>query len=151
MESRGISLDTTALSKLKALETSTVKPMLGLQSSEYKRLISTVTHIVHDAWLMTIKRALKGFEAQFQAMRNLFELARDISCRRPKGYKVDFQSISFIANVGLYPLWSGQSRVPEERMTVDSVLPSGYGDGKLVCERMLDKTLHRFPITSGPW
>lgn len=30
-------------------------------------------------------------------------------------------------------------------MTIESVLPNGYGDAKFVCERMLDETLHKHP------
>lgn len=30
-------------------------------------------------------------------------------------------------------------------MTIESVLPNGYGDAKFVCERMLDETLHQHP------
>ena len=78
-------------------------------------------------------------------MRNLINFARDISCRREKGSKVSLQFISSIATVGHYPLCSGSVNVPEERMTVESVLPNGYGDGKLVCEKMLDETLHKYP------
>lgn len=150
LESRGISLDTKALSKLKVLEADTTKPLLGLRKDEYETLINTATHIVHNAWPMSITRPVKGFEPQFQVMQNLIDLACEISCRRPQGTKVGFQFISSIATVGLYPLWSGKVRVPEERMTVDSVLPSGYGDAKLICERMLDETLHRHPDQFRP-
>lgn len=30
-------------------------------------------------------------------------------------------------------------------MSIESVLPTGYGDSKYACERMLDATLHRYP------
>ena len=94
---------------------------------------------------MTGKRPVKGFELQFQTMRNLIDFARDVSCRREKGSKVSFQFISSIATVGYYPLWSGSANVPEERMTIESVLPNGYGDAKFICEKMLDETLHKYP------
>jgi len=54
---------------------------------------------------------------------------------------VGFQFISSIATVGLHPLRSGKPLVPEEQMSIESVLPTGYGDAKLVCENMLEKTL----------
>ena len=143
IESRGIPIGTEGLSKLKAFGTDTAKQMLGLPSSEYDYLIDKVTHIVHNAWPMSIKRPLKAFEQQFQAMRNLINLASEISCRR--GSKIGFQFISSVATVGYHPLWSGQVSVPEERMTVESALPSGYSDAKLVCERILDETLYTQP------
>ncbi|KAI9830055.1 MAG: hypothetical protein M1819_005885 [Sarea resinae] len=145
MESRGIYLDKKAISKLKVLEADTSKPMLGLSSSEYDDLANTVTHIVHNAWPMSVKRPLKGFEPQFQVMQNLINLARDASCRLPQGLKTGFQFISSIATVGLYPLWSGEACVPEKKMDVNSVLPSGYGEAKIVCERMVDEMLGQHP------
>ena len=145
IDSRGLKLATNALSKLKVFETDTAKPMLGLPSDKYETLLNTVTHVLHNAWPMSGKRPVKGFELQFQVMRNLIDFARGISCRREKGSKVSFQFISSIATVGHYPLWSGNVNVPEERMTIESVLPNGYGDAKFVCERMLDETLHKYP------
>lgn len=88
MESRGIALGTSALSKLRVFETDTARLMLGMPSSDYENLVSTVTHIVHNAWPMSIKRPVKSFKSQFQVMENLIDLAREISWRRPTGSKV---------------------------------------------------------------
>lgn len=150
MESRGISLDKAAWSKLKVFETDTASPSLGLPDSEYQEVVRSVIHIVHNAWPMSINRATKSFEPQFKVMRNLIQLSREASASRPVGYKVGFQFISSIATVGQYPVWTGRARVPEERMTIESVLPSGYGDAKLVCERMLDETLHKIDESFHP-
>ena len=143
--SRGIKLDSKALSKLQVFETDTAKPNLGLADAEYATLIQSVSAILHNAWPMSGKRPIKGFEGQFQALKNLINLARDIACARPEGAKVSFQLISSIGVVGHYPLWSGVARVPEERMEIKSVLPNGYCDAKFTCERILDETLHRYP------
>lgn len=145
LQSKGINLVATASSKLKVLETDTLKPNLGLSREEYEVLVSTVTHVLHNAWPMSGKRPVKRFESQFQTMHHLIDFAQDISCRREKGFKVGFQFISSIATVGHYPLWNGNVNVPEERATIESVLPNGYGDAKFVCERMLDETLHKHP------
>ena len=145
IESRGIDLDHKSYSKLKVLETDTAKPMLGLPHNEYEFLLNHVTHVLHNAWPMSGKRPVKGFELQFQVFRNLIEFARNLACRRTMGSKVSFQFISSIATVGHYPLWSGNVNVPEERMTIESILPNGYGDAKFVCEKMLDETLHKYP------
>ena len=145
MTSRGIELSESILSKLQVLETDTTKPLLGLPKDVYDGLVEKTTHILHNAWPMSGKRPVKGFELQFQVMRNLINFARDISCRRTKGTKVGFQFISSIATVGHYPLWSENPNVPEERMKIESILPNGYGDAKYVCELMLDETLHKYP------
>lgn len=142
---RGITLDGNALGKLRVLETDSVKPKLGLSDAVYASLVQDVSAILHNAWPMSGKRAIKGFEGQFQALRNLIDLARDMACGRPESAKVSFQLISSIGVVGHYPLWSGSTRVPEERMEIKSVLPNGYCDAKFTCERILDETLHRYP------
>ena len=145
LESRGLFLNSGASSKLKVLETDTSKPMLGLSSVEYTKLVNSTSHIVHNAWPMSLTRPVKAFEAQIKTMQNLIELARECSCRRQLNEpRIGFQFISSIATVGYHPFLSGKALVPEEKMTVDSVVPTGYGDAKLICERMLDETLHKY-------
>ncbi|MCJ1473382.1 hypothetical protein MMC13_002033 [Lambiella insularis] len=144
LASKGIVLSDEGLSKLQPIETDTAKSKLGLPEEVYQGLVKTVTHVIHNAWIMSIKRPLKGFESQFHAMRNLIDLARDASCKRSLGTKVHFQFISSIAVVGQYPIWKNERNVPEERMPLEAILPIGYADAKYVCELMLDKTLHQY-------
>ncbi|KAI6083388.1 hypothetical protein F4821DRAFT_271834 [Hypoxylon rubiginosum] len=93
---------------------------------------------------MSAKRALAGFESQFQVMRNLIDLACDAASRRPKTFIFSFQMVSSIGVVGHYQLGNTEKTiVPEERVDIDTVLPNGYGDAKWGCERMLDETLHK--------
>jgi thioester reductase-like protein/SAM-dependent methyltransferase/acyl carrier protein len=143
LDSRDLILDTEALSKLQVLETDSSKPMLGLSTADYTDLTTSVTDIVHNAWPMSLTRPVRGFEPQFKTMRNLIDLARE--CRRPGGPKIVFQFISSIATVGYHPFVSGQSLAPEEKVTVDSALPIGYADAKLICEHMIKETLHQYP------
>ena len=75
---REITLSLESLIKLKILEAETSKPKLGLSATEYDDLAKSVTHIVHNAWPMSITRPIRGFESQFAAMQNLINLARDI-------------------------------------------------------------------------
>ncbi|QGA18697.1 hypothetical protein EYB26_006382 [Talaromyces marneffei] len=146
--SKGISLTPAAMSKLVVIETDTHKPLLGLQRGEYDRLVRDVSHIVHNAWPMSGKRALMGFEQQFVVMRNLINLANEASANGPR--RITFQLISSISTVGYYPIWSGERNVPEIRVEMNSVLDNGYSDAKLVCERMLDETLHKHPDRFRP-
>lgn len=145
LASKGIFIPAERLAKLKVFESDISKPMLGLTNNIYEDILNTVTHIIHNAWAMNAKRPLKGFESQFNVMRNMIDLARDVSCKRPQGSKVTFQFISSIAVVGHYPIWKNEKHVPEDRMSIEAVLPNGYGDAKYICELMLDKTLHQHP------
>ena len=147
MREKGIRFPEALKPKLLVLQTDSSMPMLGLPSSVYEGLVSSVTHLIHNAWPMSAKRPLAGFESQFQVMRNLIDFACDIVSRRPKGFKFNFQMVSSIGVVGHYGLGNGEKKtmVPEERTNIDSVLPNGYGDAKWGCERMLDETLHQHP------
>ncbi|CAG7970570.1 unnamed protein product [Penicillium salamii] len=141
MESRGI--QGANLEKLEIIETDTANALLGLEQGYYDRLKSRITHIVHNAWPMSGKRPLKGFENQFKVMRNLLDIAS--GANSAQGSIICFQFISSIAVVGHRPTMTGKQLVAEERVeTAAAVLPNGYGDAKWACERMLDETLHRY-------
>ncbi|KAJ5953920.1 polyketide synthase [Penicillium viridicatum] len=139
LATKGLSLPEEALAKIQVLETDLAKPQLGLSLEAYKSLLESTTHIMHNAWAMSIKRPVQGFESQFRIMRNLIEFARDLSS--PGSPPVSFQFISSIATVGHYPIWKQDPHVPEEPLSLDAVLPIGYGDAKYICELMLDHTL----------
>lgn len=150
MRDKGIRFPEALKHKLVVFQTDTSKPKLGLEASEYQRLVSTATHVIHSAWPMSGKRALDGFETQFQVMRNLINLASDVASNRPASFKFSFQMVSSIGVVGLYgkqdsDAMAKQVLVPEGRFGVDCILPNGYGDAKWGCERMLDETLHTRP------
>ena len=129
--------------KLQVFATDISNQRMGLTDGEYNGILRSVTHVVHNAWPMSGIRPVHGFEAQFQVMRNLIDLARD-TCTAT-GRRMKFQFVSSIAVVGHQPLRTGQPLVPEERVGIDSVLNNGYGDAKYACELMLDATLHRHP------
>ena len=147
MKNKGIRSFDKIRPKLLVLQTDSSKPMFGLSSNEYEGLVKSVTHLIHNAWPMSAKRALAGFEPQFQVMRNLIDFACDVVSRRPKSFNFSFQMVSSIGVVGHYGLGNGEKKtmVPEERVGIDSVLPNGYGDAKWGCECMLDETLHKHP------
>lgn len=151
LATRGIVLSDDLQAKLKVIETDTSRPKLGVSDTEYEWLVQHVTHIAHNAWPMSGTRPIKAFEQQFQSLRHLIDLARDIASQRPAaGFKVRFQLVSSIGVVGQYPLWSGRTYVPEERMEMRSVLPIGYCEAKLTCERILEATLHQHPEHFAP-
>lgn len=151
LSSRGIHLDAQAASKLEVYQTDTARARLGLPESAYDDIARRVTHVVHSAWPMSMTRPVQGYEPQFKTMRNLIMLAHDAqkasSLRQSQTdfpvAQFTFQFISSIAVVGLDPARSGEPRVAEEPMPAASVLPNGYGEAKLVCERMLNETLGR--------
>ncbi|KXS94994.1 hypothetical protein AC578_1521 [Pseudocercospora eumusae] len=142
---RGIKLEASEHSKLEILSADTSKPMLGLSHEVYETLVPSLTHIIHSAWPMSLTRTTKAYEPQFRTMRGLIDLACKCAGTRPRNFQFSFQFISSIGTVGYYPLWSGRSVVPETSTTAHTALPVGYADAKIVCERMLEKTLRTLP------
>ncbi|RAH41004.1 putative polyketide synthase [Aspergillus brunneoviolaceus CBS 621.78] len=143
LSQKGIWLPDDAIDKLTIMDADLARPQLGLSSPQYESLVSTTTHIIHNAWLMNAKWPLDRFESQLYIMRNLLDFASAVvghGCNI-----VTFQFISSIATVGHYPLHTGRPRVPEAMMGIESVLPTGYGDAKYICELMLESTLRLHP------
>ncbi|KAE8356273.1 hypothetical protein BDV28DRAFT_116516 [Aspergillus coremiiformis] len=142
---RGITLSAHELGKLKVWEATSYSTKLGLPPEQYNILKTTVTHIIHNAWPMDGASGVSGFELQFQVMRNLVDLAGEIASTRSEDTVIRFQFVSSIATVGHYPLITGQRNIPEAPTKIEYVLPSGYGEAKFVCERILEETLQRYP------
>nr|ALQ32971.1 putative polyketide synthase [Fusarium sp. NRRL 25184] len=136
--SRGIVLSSTQRSKLRILEADTSSLHLGLSSSDYEWLVQNGTHIVHNAWPMSGTRPVKAFEPQFQSLRRLLDLSLAMAGREGAP-RITFQFVSSIGVVGHFD----SSRVPEQRVSIDAVLPIGYCEAKWACERLLDETLHK--------
>jgi thioester reductase-like protein/acyl carrier protein len=156
MRAKGIRFPDALKPKLLIYQTDTSEPMFGLTKDEYDGLVNSVTHLIHNAWPMSAKRTLEGFEPQFQVMQNLIKLASDAASKRPENFKFSFQMVSSIGVVGRYNLEAQEAAVhngegeqkivvPEDRVDIDAVLPNGYGEAKWGCERMLDATLHQYP------
>lgn len=90
LATKGLSFPEEALAKIQVFETDLAKLQLGLSLETYKNLLESTTHILHNAWAMSIKRPVQGFESQFRIMRNLIEFACDLSSLG--GPPVSFQS-----------------------------------------------------------
>lgn len=151
LHKKGLSLAPETLAKITVFETDLSQPStLGLSDDKYNLLVDNVTHIIHNAWLMHSKWPVQRFEPQLRVMAHILNLAADIVTRhRTPGHRppVSFAFVSSIATVGYHPIQTtpGNPTVPETRVPISSVLPTGYGEAKYICERMLDATLHRYP------
>ncbi|KAK4166873.1 hypothetical protein QBC43DRAFT_367805 [Cladorrhinum sp. PSN259] len=151
MRDKGIRFPENLKQKMRVLQADTAKPLFGLSPSEYDELASSVTHLIHNAWPMSAKRPLSGFESQFQIFRHLIDFGCAAASRRPKSFKFGFQfvsSIGVVGNTGVEEYNAfGQGKktvVPEERVeTIRSLLANGYAEAKWGCERMLDETIHK--------
>ncbi|KAK2014997.1 putative polyketide synthase [Colletotrichum eremochloae] len=147
MLEKGIPINGQAAAKMVVLEADLSKPLLGLAEKDYAQLVSSTTHIIHNAWPMCFKWAVQRFEPCLKGLLELLILSRRATNFRryhqDPAFKMTVQFISSIAVVGHYPVRTGKAAIPEERMSLSSVLPIGYGDAKYICECLLDETLHK--------
>jgi nucleoside-diphosphate-sugar epimerase len=135
---KGAHIPLSMVEKVEILETNTALPYLGLAQPVYWGLASTVTHIIHNAWPVDFKRTVQSFESQFKIMGHLLDLARDA------GTSPRFMFVSSIAVVAQYSNTTIGNEdvivVPEEPFQSDWSAPTmGYGQAKLVCEKMLER------------
>jgi thioester reductase-like protein len=145
MASKGIDISKIAWEKITVLQTNTSAPVLGLQDSEYRIFMGKVTHILHNAWPMDFNRSISSFKKQFKTLQNLCNLALDANSIRPN-IKPRILFTSSISVVGQYNLIHGGSEVPEVRVE-DAACSNefGYGQAKLVCERILENISGQYP------
>ncbi|KAF2469202.1 acetyl-CoA synthetase-like protein [Lindgomyces ingoldianus] len=126
--------------KIEILEANTALPCLGLSQSTFWGLATSITHIIHNAWPVDFKRTVTSFEAQFRIMSNLLELALNT------GSRTKFLFVSSIAVVSEYDAHRREDEpvfVPEQPFQTDWSLPNmGYGQSKLVCEKMLERVVN---------
>ncbi|KXT10371.1 hypothetical protein AC579_9153 [Pseudocercospora musae] len=113
-------------------------PYLGLDLQQYKDFLQKATHVIHNAWNVNFNLPLHYFEKpHIQGVRQLV----DFSARSAHGATIFFiSSIGAVANYEQARAVDGKARpvpeVPIEEWSAAS-LESGYGQSKLVSERIL--------------
>lgn len=151
VQAKGINIPEPAWSKIEVLQSNLAAPFLGLNEAAYARIRGQITHIIHGAWPMNFKWKLASFKSQFQGLQNLLKLAKDVHQVHPM-IRPRFLFVSSIATVGQYRSVHGQCLVPEEPMSdIGCTNPFGYGEAKLVCERIVEKVArnHRHELEAA--
>ncbi|KAI0795720.1 acetyl-CoA synthetase-like protein [Abortiporus biennis] len=116
-------------SKTVLVEADLSKPQFGLTKELYEELRTSVTHIIHNAWIVDFNLNLPSFESAIQGVRNLVDFALS------SPYK---PHIVFTGSIGVFrnPATPGHAK---EEYILDPKVPagSGYGESKWVSERIL--------------
>ena len=115
---------------------------LGLSFEIYRRLLNTVTHIIHNAWPVNFNLSLSSFQPQLHGLINLVKLS-STAATSPHLFFV-----SSISSVMSYHTPSLQT--PEEVIAADSAPgPSGYAESKYLSERLLDYAAKKLSINTS--
>jgi len=129
LESRGL---TTDLTRVSFHAWDGTRPDLGLLTSIYTSIQSSITHILHNAYPVDFLRTVASFAPSILAAKRLVDLAHS-SQHRPR--------IFFISTINVAGNWAAvpgaRPSVPEAPINDWRVARLGYGQSKLIIERML--------------
>lgn len=141
LEARGLGLTEEEWSKVATLEVDATAERLGLAPMVFAALQERVTHVIHAAWPMNYLMRLRSFQYQFKFLRNLIGLAASGPGTRRRCL-VFISSIAAVARVGLR---NPGSAIPEAPVSPeDAACGIGYADGKLVCEKILERAAQAY-------
>ncbi|KAE8217781.1 hypothetical protein CF319_g8204 [Tilletia indica] len=138
-------LTTQQRSRLQVLGISDLSaPYFGLRPEMYKTHLSSVTHVVHNAWSVDFLRPLHSFKSQVRATARLLHLAGEVGLAQ--GKKVRFVFSSSIAVVGRSYAVAGGAEAgsmepirEEELEDAARTVPMGYALAKLACEKLVSR------------
>ena len=143
-QSRGLSTDFDS-DRLEFLQSNDLSAVhLGLSEATYAHLASRVTHILHCAWPVNFNRHFTSFEPQIRGVRTLIEFARH---SHHDAVLFFVSSISVATNWGALP--GARATVPEIVLKDWRLAEMGYGQSKLVCERILDEASKRGGVNTA--
>ena len=115
---------------------------LGLQQETLHKLMSTATHIIHNAWPVNFNLSLPAFRTQLDGLVNLIGFTAKATMS-PQLFFVS--SISSVMSYG-----PSSQKIPEEVISTDSSPgPNGYAESKYLSERLLDYAAQRLSIDTS--
>lgn len=121
-----------------------VRALLGLPTSTNHRLALEKVHVLHNAWSVDFNRHLTSFEPRIHGVRQLVECA----CKCTYDAVIFFvSSMSAVANWGLVA--GARAKVPEMILEDWHLAKIGYGQSKLISERILAEASKRCGIRTA--
>ncbi|CAK1362502.1 uncharacterized protein RHO25_007236 [Cercospora beticola] len=117
---------------------------LGLEPSVYQDITENATHILHAAWPVDWNKSFSSFESSIRGVSNLIECCAN-SKHSPTLYFVS--SVAAAGNWGAVP--GSRQSVPEDEIDDWKVARLGYGQSKLVAERLLAEASRAKGVTTA--
>ena len=118
------------------------KPDFGLTQPTFDSLRRTATHILQNAWPVDFNLTFSSFATSLQGIQNLVTFASTYSDRR-----VNLLFVSSVSVVGRWGTLPGaQAKVPEVVLEDWRTAKMGYGQSKIVAERMLAEASRKLGV-----
>lgn len=107
---------------------------LGLNDQDYHNLASSVDLVIHNAWPVDFNRNFTSFRPSIKGVQHLIDFCLSRKQRPVK--------MLFVSSIGATSNWgsaapTSRSKIPEAELTDWKVARTGYGQSKLVAERLL--------------
>lgn len=110
------------------LQSDLSKASLGLNIADYQHLLNSATHIIHSQWQVDFNMSVRSFEEHISGVANLSELSALAN------HNV---RLIFTSSVGVVEHWHAPGPVPEAAIKDLACAGMGYGESKLISERLL--------------
>ena len=104
------------------------KPDLGLSHDDYTTLSRSITYIIHNQWQVDFNLSIRSFEPHIAGVRNLIDFSATAKTTVP---------ILFTSSAGVVANWTDNCPVPEAEIIDLRMAGMGYGESKLIAERLL--------------
>lgn len=116
----------------------------GIDTASFQMLLSTVTHIIHNAWPVDFNRALQSFIPSLDGVLGLISFASHATLSPSTLF------VSSITSATNYqPAFGSSLLIPETMLDDDAPASMGYGESKYLAERMLDYAAKKLGITAS--
>jgi len=127
--------------RVKFLTANLSRPSFGLDEKTYASILSSTTHIIHNAWPVNFNLPLSSFAPSLTGMLALINFSAHST------HSSSLQFLSSISSIASYPC---TSKIPERVITdLSATPPIGYGQSKYLSERLLDHACSRLGISGS--
>ncbi|THH32751.1 hypothetical protein EUX98_g1456 [Antrodiella citrinella] len=126
--------------KIVLLETNLPEERIGLSDELVEEIRNSVTHIIHNAYLVNFNVPLAGFDPNVKTLWHLCNLA--LASALPTPPRVMFVSTADVWSKK--PVLTGP--VPEIMTDARWATRGGYGESKWVCENILNEFAQNTPL-----
>ncbi|KAF8154856.1 hypothetical protein B0H34DRAFT_540683 [Crassisporium funariophilum] len=132
--------------KLVLLEGDLTAEHFGLQEEVREKLLSSITHIIHNAWTVDFVTSLSDHEDLIKGTRNLLDFAHH-SMRPTK------PSLSYVSTIGIFQNFKEvayDGPAPEEPVLDPKVsVQTGYIESKWVAERLFQGAAEKYDLRTN--
>ncbi|KAI5119730.1 hypothetical protein M0805_008660 [Coniferiporia weirii] len=121
------------------LEGSLDEENFGLGIDTFEEILTTVTHVIHNAYPVNFNVSLTSFEPSVAGLRRLIDMALSSPLCSPPRFL-------FTSSIGVLRQNTSNGPIKEEIVEAVSAVGAGYSESKWVCEELLSVASRKTPL-----